>query len=130
MDVDITDYVKHHEVCTTHKATQAIEPLLPRDIPEGPWQDLAADFFHHNNVEYLLIADSFSKYLFLYKISSKAADPVIKKIKSLISQYGPLKRPTADNGPPFSSKAFKTFTRPIHQPQNICLPSTQSQMDL
>ena len=71
---------------------QAIQPMLPRDIPEGPWQDLEADFFQHNNSEYLLIADRFSKYPFLYKVSSKAAEQITLKLKSLISQYGPPRR--------------------------------------
>ena len=60
MDVDIAEYVKHYKVFTTHKATQAIEQMLPSDIPEGTWQDLAADFFHQSNAEYLL-ADNFNK---------------------------------------------------------------------
>ena len=60
--------------------------MIPRDIPEGSWQDLAADFFHYNNTKYILITDTFSKYPFLYKVSSKAAEPVTK-----ISQYGPPK---------------------------------------
>ena len=84
MDADITEYVKHCKICTKHEATQAIQLMLPRDVPEGPRQDLAADFFHHNNTEYLLIPDMFSKYPFLYKISSKAAEPITQKIKSLI----------------------------------------------
>ena len=80
MGADIAEYVKHCKVYTKHKATQAIEPMLPKDIPEGPWQDLATDFFHHNKAEYLLIADSFNKYPFLYKISSKTYDSIVKKI--------------------------------------------------
>ena len=66
MDADITEYVKNCKICTRHKAMQAIQPMIPRDIPKGPWQDLAADVFHHNNADYLLIADTFSKYPFLY----------------------------------------------------------------
>ena len=45
MDADITEYIKNCKICTRHKTMQAIQPMLPRDIPEGPWQDLAADFF-------------------------------------------------------------------------------------
>ena len=72
MDADIAEYVKNCKICTKHKATWAVQLMLPRDIPEGPWQDLAADFFQHNNTDYLhIIADTFCKYLFLYKISSK-----------------------------------------------------------
>ena len=44
MDADITEYVKNCKICTRHKAMQAIQPMLPRDILEGPWQDLTADF--------------------------------------------------------------------------------------
>ena len=65
MDADFADYVKHCKFCITHKATQAIKLMLPRDILEGPSQDLAPDFFHHNNTEYLPIVDTVSKYPYL-----------------------------------------------------------------
>ena len=114
MDVDITEYVKNCKICTKHKATQAIQPMIPRDIPEGPWQDLTADFFHHNNSDYLLIADTFCKYPFLYRVTSKAAEPVTIKLKSLISQYGPPRSLSTDNGPPFSSETFANFMQQHH----------------
>ena len=83
--------------------------MLPRDVPEDPWQDLAADFFHHNNTEYLLIADTFSNYPLLYKTSSKAVEPITQRIKSPILQYRPPKTLSTDNGPPLSSEAFAKF---------------------
>ena len=46
MDTDIVEYVKRCRICTQHKATQHIQLMLPRDVPEAPWQDLAADFFN------------------------------------------------------------------------------------
>ena len=73
-----------------------------------------ADFFHHDNSEYLLIADIFCKYPFLYRVSSKAAEPITLKFKSLISQYGPPRRLSTDNGPPFSSEAFAKFMQQEH----------------
>ena len=93
---------------------QAIQPMIPRDIPEGPWQDLTADFFHHNNSDYLLIADTFCKYPFLNKVTSKAAEPVTIKLKSLTSQYGPPRSLSTDNGPPFSSETFANFMHQHH----------------
>ena len=44
IDMDIVEYVKRCKTCTQHKVTQHIQPMLPRDVPEAPWQDLAADF--------------------------------------------------------------------------------------
>ena len=70
--------------------------------------------FHHNNSDYLLIADTFCKYPFLYRVTSKAAEPVILKLKSLISQYGPPRRLSTDNGTPFSSETFAKFMQQQH----------------
>ena len=114
MDADITEYVKYCKIRTKHKATQAVQPMIPKDVPEGPWQDLAADFFQHNNIKYFLIAETFSKYPFLYKISSKGAEPITQRIKSFISQYGPPKTLSTDNGQPFLTEAFVQFMQKDH----------------
>ena len=78
-------------------------------MPDSPWQGLAADFFIYNYKEYFLIADTFSKYPFIYQTSSKSADSIIRKLQNIISQYGPPKRFFSDNGPPFSSEALQKF---------------------
>ena len=77
IDADIVEYVKRCKTCTQHKATQHIQPMLPRDVPEAPWQDLAADFFNFKGKEYLLIANTFSKYPFASKMTTKTAETVI-----------------------------------------------------
>ena len=112
MDADITEYVKHCTICT--KQLRQHNQWYPEISQKAHGQDLAADIFHHNNTEYILITDTFSKYPFLYKVSSQAAEPVTKRIKSLISQYGPPKTLSTDNGPPFSSEAFAQFMSKEH----------------
>ena len=77
IDVDIVEYVKRCKICTQHKAIQHIQPMLPRDVPEAPWQDLAADFFKFKGKEYLLVADTFSKYPFASRMTTKTAETVI-----------------------------------------------------
>ena len=109
LDADIANYVNCCKTCTQHKAKQAVQPMLPRDVPDSPWQDLAADFFTYKHKEYLLIADTFSKYPFIYQTSSKTAKSIIKKLQNLILQYDPPKRFSSDNGLPFSSEAFQKF---------------------
>ena len=58
--------------------------MLPRDVPDSPWQELAADFFTHNHEEYLLIVDTYSKYPFIYQ-TSKTAESINKKLQNVIS---------------------------------------------
>ena len=62
--------------------------MLPQDIPDGPWQELAADYFIYKGKEYLLIADTFSKYPFIYKVHSKTSDSVTHHLQDLFLQYG------------------------------------------
>ena len=109
IDADIVEYVKRCTTCTQHKATQHVQPMLPRDVPEAPWQDLAADFFNFKGKEYLLIADTFSKYPFAFRMTTKTAETDIQKFTQLFSQYGSPKSLTTDNGPPFSSEVFAQF---------------------
>ena len=83
--------------------------MLLRDIPDSPWQELAADYFTHRGKDYLLIADTFSKYPFVYKVHSKSTDSIINRLQDLFSQFGKPQCFFSDNGPPFSSEAFSQF---------------------
>ena len=91
IDADILDYVRGCTICTRYKVTQAVQPMLPRDIPDISWQELAADYFTLNNREYLLITDPFSKYPFLSRTHSKTSDSLVQCLQDLISHYGPPK---------------------------------------
>ena len=64
IDADISDYVRRCTICTKYKASQSTQPMLLWDIPDSPWQELAADYFTNKGKDYLLIADTFSKYPF------------------------------------------------------------------
>ena len=76
INADIADYVKHCTICAKHKASQAVQPMLSHDIPNGPWHELAADCLIHFGNYYLLIADPFSKYLFIFRVHSKTSDSI------------------------------------------------------
>ena len=109
MNTDIIEYVKHCKTCIQNKATQHMQPMIPRDVPDTPWQDLAADFFTYKTNDYLLVTDTFSKYPFTYKMHKKTAETVIHKLTQLFSQYGMPNTISTDNGPPFNSEPFTKF---------------------
>ena len=64
-------------------------PMLPRDIPDGPWQEITArghtkdPFLTHKGKEYLLVCDLFSKYPFLYKVSTKSPQSLCMHLQEL-----------------------------------------------
>ena len=75
INADIANYVCWCTICTKHKASPPAQPMLPRDIPNAPWQEIAADYLTHKCKEYLLICNPISKYPFLYKVMSILPTP-------------------------------------------------------
>ena len=88
IDANIIHCVKHCTICARHRASQIVQPMLPIDIPDRPWQELATDYFTHYSKDYLLISDPLSKYAFIYKVHSKTSDCLIQHLQDLFSQYG------------------------------------------
>ena len=106
---DLANYVRRCTLCMKHKVTQPVQPMLPHDIPKGPWQDITTYYFTNQGKEYLLICDTCSKYLFVYRASSKTAQSITQKLPDLILQYGLPKHMFTDNRPPFSSENLARF---------------------
>ena len=88
LDNDIAGYIKRCSLCMKHKATQPVQPMLHNNIREGPWQNITANYFTHQNKEYLLICDTFCKYPFTFRVTSKTAQFLTQKLHNLLSQYG------------------------------------------
>ena len=44
IDMDIANCVNECKICTHHKAKEAVQPVLLRDVTDSAWQDLAVDF--------------------------------------------------------------------------------------
>ena len=108
IDADIADYVHQCTICTKHKASLPAQMMLPRDIPDGPWKEITANYFTHKGKEYLLICILFSKYSFLSKITSKSAYSLSQCLQELISHYRLPSLIYTDNAP-FVSSEFTQF---------------------
>ena len=122
IDADIVDYVHQYTICTKYKASPAAQPMLPSDVPDSPWEEITADYLNHQGKEYLLICDVFSKYPFLYKVTTKSAQSLCACLLELISQYGPLSLLSKDNGLPFASEKLTQFLLLHHIEQSTSSP--------
>ena len=88
--------------------------MLPRDIPNGPWQEIAANYLIHKCKGYLLVCDLFGKYPFLFEVSSKSAGSLSQHLLELILQYGLPCLLYTDNGSLFSSVELTQFLQYNH----------------
>ena len=114
IDADITDHVHWCPICTKHKASPPAWPIPPSDIPDGPWQEITANYLTHKVGDYLLVCALFSKYPLLYKVSTKSAQSLGMHLQELISQYGLPCLLYTDNGPPFVSEKLAQFLQHNH----------------
>ncbi|XP_053686465.1 uncharacterized protein K02A2.6-like [Sabethes cyaneus] len=110
MSVDIEDFVKTCRVCCQMNA-------IPKQVPHSNWipttkpfARIHADFFYFDKKVFLVIVDSFSKWLEVeYMKFSTDARSVKSKFISVFARFGLPDVVVTDGGPPFSSKELIDF---------------------
>ncbi|XP_055599174.1 uncharacterized protein K02A2.6-like [Uranotaenia lowii] len=94
----------------------AIEPTKVKDsywIPTTkPFSRIHADFFYLGQKIFLIIVDSYSKWIEIeWMKHGTDASKVIKKFAKIFSVFGLPDIVVTDNGPPFSSQTFINFLK-------------------
>ena len=82
IDADIVDYVHQCAICTKHKASPPTQPMLPRDVSNGPWQEITANYLTHKGKEFLLVWDLFGKYPSCIRSPQSQPNPYVHVHKS------------------------------------------------
>jgi transposase InsO family protein len=85
------------------------------DAPTGmedydqPMDALATDLFYHEGTNYLVLADRFSSYPWVWKLRGQTTREVVKHLKECFETYGNPRILRSDGGPCYRSQEFKTF---------------------
>ena len=74
------------------------EPLCPTPGAEFPWQMAVADYFAMGGDNYLVVADSLTGWIEVYKMDGKAMK-LIKTLRNLFAQMGVPEELAIDGGP-------------------------------
>ena len=107
---DIKMTVSKCEICTALRPDQPKEPLLSHQIPDRPWQKLAADIMTWQNKDYLVVTDYYSKFPEIAVLENKSANCVILHLKSMMARHGIPEQICTDNNP-FNSAEFLRFAK-------------------
>ena len=119
IDADITDHVKRCAICTWHKASLPSLPMLPRDIPSSPLQEIAAGCLMHSGKDYQLIANLFSKYPFpILHNFQVSPGPCPKTPGSYIPIWSPPYVLYTDNCP-LQRRVKEVPPKAVHQPYHL-----------
>ena len=104
----LKEVVKRCPTCIKQHVNTA-EPAIPSQLPDRPWQKLAADLFELKNQQYLLVIDYFSRYVEVAKLFRTISADIIVHLKSMFARHGIPDQLLSDNGPQFSANTFAKF---------------------
>ena len=105
---DIDNTVSRCTQCPESQPLQCREPMSPSEVPPRAWHTVGADLFTLNG-EYLVVVDYYSKYPFVFKLSSTESYSIVEKLKNLFSEQGIPAILRTGNGPQFISHKFQRF---------------------
>lgn len=110
MNHDIECFVKSCNICCEMNAVSKPVPHSPWIPTKKPFARIHADFFYFDKKVFLVIVDSFSKWLEVYymKFGTDARN-VKSKFMSFFASFGLPDVVVTDGGPPFHSREFVDF---------------------
>ena len=111
ISTDIKNTVDRCSVCQENMPKQAKEPMKSQPIPKQRWSIVSTDLLSFQSAHYLVTVDHFSKFFEVDKVEDTTAETIIDKLKSHFARHGIPDMLISDNGPQFSCREFKVFTR-------------------
>ncbi|XP_064456892.1 uncharacterized protein K02A2.6-like [Ornithodoros turicata] len=82
-----------------------------KEIPDLTWERVASDLFSFEGQSYIVIVDNYSGYLDFRKLRGESAQEVVNVMKEWLATHGIPKVLETDNGPCYTAKEFKNFTK-------------------
>jgi transposase InsO family protein len=109
MNSDIEDLVSKCGVCQKYQASQPKEKLIPQDVPPSAWHTVATDLFTWQQDTYLVLADVYSRFPIVRRLTSLSSQSIIYHLKTIFDEHGIPEVIRSDNGPQYSSSEFRRF---------------------
>ncbi|XP_058817176.1 uncharacterized protein K02A2.6-like [Topomyia yanbarensis] len=105
MDIAVELHVKKCRGCLLVSSPDPPEPMIRKDLPNGPWEDIAIDFLGRlpNGESLLVVVDYYSRYVEICEMDSTTAKDTTAQLGKIFCRFGVPITMRADNGPQFSA---------------------------
>ena len=106
----ISSYVQRCNNCATNAKSPIKEVLHPWPIPDNPWNRIHIDFAGPMNQDYfLVVVDAHSNWPEVYRMRTITTSHTLNVLREIFARWGTCRTIVSDNGPQFTSAAFKDF---------------------
>ena len=95
-------------ICQEHGRSQPIIGTT-QEIPPFPWHTLATDIFYWKRMDFLIVADVFSKYFLVRKLANSTSAAIHAELATIVMELGLPHIIRSDNEPCYNSKEFQQF---------------------
>ena len=108
MTYDIQQLIEKCMICQEYGKSQ---PLTGRtqELPPFQWHTLATDLFYWKRMDFLIVADVFSKYIIVRKLPNSTSVALCIELSMIVTELGLPHLIRSDNGPCYNSKEFQQF---------------------
>ena len=96
--------------CKKH-LTPKVQPLIPTELPQLPWQKVAMDLFEWKKKTYLLIVDYYSRYIEIALLNRLTSEEVVAHCQSIFARHGIPEQVVSDNGHSLPQKHSKCLLK-------------------
>ena len=84
--------------------------MLPHEIPDRPWSKIAADMFHVQGKNFIVVVDYYSKFPEVESIPDMTPESSIQALKAIFSRNGIPDLFISDNARQFDCQQFRQFS--------------------
>ena len=108
MTYDIQQLIEKCMICQEYGKSQ---PLIEttQELPPFPWHTLATDLFYWKRMDFLIVADVFSKYILVRKLPNSTSAAMCIEMSMIVTELGLPHIIRSDNGPCYNSIEFQQF---------------------
>ena len=108
MTYDIQQLIERCIIWQEHGKSQPIIDTT-QELPPFPWHTLLTDMFYWKRMDFLIVADVFSKYFLVRKLPNSTSAAICAELSMIVTELGLPHIIRSDNGPCYNSKEFQQF---------------------